>query len=233
MKGYYKNWYQHYLEVEEQKEQDMKRGYYSNLTPKEEDHDKHNKYGKHIEKKSDTIMENENPTLMIQTIEPPKKKRKKRVLLNIFLPAITVAGFIFFWYQADIGPTRDLVNEVLVFAGLRSETVDVISYHTNLLDQHLEFVEKISLYINSEDELNFSDLELMFNDLRQQHFNIVEMTEDAHIEVLNLWSSKMAHTGQMMVDLIADDQRDIIAIHEQFLIEQEEIAAMIIKELES
>ena len=31
MKGYYKNWYQHYLELEKVKEQNLQKGYYSNL----------------------------------------------------------------------------------------------------------------------------------------------------------------------------------------------------------
>jgi len=223
MKGYYKNWYQHYLKVEAQKEQDMKRGYYSNLPTKEE---------KSEREQSEETQDDVNPVLRIQTIEPMRKKKRKRFLLNILLPVAMLAGFVFLWYQMDVGPIRYFANEALVLTGLREPAIDVSGYHTSLLDQHLEFAEKIASYINSEGTLDFSELELMLDDLREKHLQIIEISGESHAEVMRLWSLKMASTGQMMDDLMSDDQVDMTTNHEQFMLEQEEIAIMIMKELE-
>lgn len=220
MEGYYKNWYQHYLELEKKKEKDAQRGYYSNLAPPEEKTD-------HPVPESRKEETHQLPE--VAPVIPIKKKKKKFRLFGILLPISTILGFVFLWYQMDIGPTRQLVDEALVFAGIREEAIDVISYHTSLLDQHVAFAEKVATFINGEDELSFDDLELMFNEIRATHTQVVEISEEEHAEAVRLWSFKIASTQQMMTDLIIDE--DIDEAHAQFIIDQREIADMIRAEL--
>ena len=220
MNGYYKNWYQHYLEVEEQKEQAAKRGYYSNLTP-----------GAH--ETEDRILdgwkEEKSKIPAGKPFVPARKKKQRGGFLGVLLPIATIAGFIFLWYQMDAGPVRHLVNEALVFAGIREEVIDVVSYHTSLLDQHVVFAEKVAAYISGEDELSFDDLDLLYEEIRATHMRVIEVSEEEHAEAIRLWSFKIASTNQMMNDLIIDN--DIKEAHEQFVVDQREIAAMIRAEL--
>jgi len=221
MKGYYKNWYQHYLEVEAQKELDMKRGYYSNLATKKEERQRNN---------SEDLQEEMNQILTIKTLEHTGKKRKKRPLLAIFLPAFILVGFVLLWYQMDVGPTRQLVNEALVFARVREPAIDVIGYHTSLLDQHLEFAEQIAAYITAEGELDFADLELMFNDLRQKHLQVAEISGENYSQVIKLWSDELNNTEQLLNELSTEG--DVGQAYEQFLTYQQENLALILAKLE-
>ena len=218
MKGYYKNWYQHYLELEEKKEIEARRGYYSDFVVPE-------KGAENQMPESRKGFNHKYPN-----VQSAKKEKKRSTRLGALLPVATILGFIFLWYQMDAGPVRHLVNEALVFARVREVAVDVISYHTNLLDQHIEFAEKVSAYINREGELSFDDLESLYDEIRATYTQVVEVSDEEHKEVIRLWSHKMSSTGKMMNDLIIDDD-DIIAAHAQFVIEQEELAALIRQEL--
>ena len=213
MKGYYKNWYQHYLKLEEQKEIDAKRGYYSDFVT------------------SDKEAEYQMPECRHGNFQSSKSvEKKRRFSLSALLPVATVFGFVFLWYQMDAGPVRHLVNEALVFARVREAAFDVISYHSNLLDQHVEFAEKVSSYIHREGELSFDDLESLYDEIRATYTQVVEVSDEEHKEVIRLWSHKMSSTQRMMNDLIIDDD-DIIAAHAQFVIDQQELAALIRAEL--
>ena len=221
MKGYYKNWYQHYLALEKQKEKEIQQGYYSNLAPKEKVVEDPVLEEKNIEKKQHSSD---------QPVTPFKQKKKPFKLVSLCLPLSTALGFTFLWYQMGVEPVRRFVGETLVFAGIRAEeTVDVISYHTTLLDQHLAFAEEIATYISGESELGFEDLELMFNDIRDKHSHVVEISEETHAEAVRLWSFKLASTTQMMNDLLSET--DLDSAHAQFVVDQREITAMIQAEL--
>ena len=220
MKGYYKNWYQHYLELEKEKEKEIQRGYYSNLASKE------NK-GKAESGIPERLQEEKGKILEIKPVVPVKRKKKKFGLVGVLLPITTITGFIFLWYQLDIGPTRHLINDALVFAGIREEVIDVVSYHTSLLDQHVEFAEKVAAYINGEGEISFGDLELIYDEIRATHMRVIEVSEEEHAEAIRLWLFKISSTHQMMNDLISDDDIDVA----QFMIDQREIAALIKAEL--
>jgi len=218
--GYYKNWYQHYLELEKEKEKDIQRGYYSNLAQKQ---DKAYDQIPESQKKEKSNLSEIQPSMSI------KKKKKGFSLLALLLPISTVLGFIFLWYQMDIEFVRYLVDEALVFAGIREDEIDVVSYHISLLDQHVEFAELVAAYVNEEDELNFTDLELMYDEIRSTHTHVVEISKEEHAEAVRLWSFKIASINQMMNDLINDN--NIEEAHAQFIVDQEAIAAMIREEL--
>jgi len=220
MKGYYKNWYQHYLELEVQKEKDSKRGYYSNLASKEADTENAT---------LERGQENKGRIPEIQSLTKTRKNKKKFSLLGALLPIATISGFIFLWYQMDAGPVRHLVGEALVFVGVREAAIDVMSYHTSLLDQHVEFAEKVAAYINGEDELSFDDLDSLYDEIRATHMRVVEISDEEHAEAIRLWSFKMSSAQQMMNDLIIDE--DIDTAHAQFMIDQQELATMIRAEL--
>ena len=219
MKGYYKNWYQHYLEVEAKKEQDMKRGYYSNLTTEEQ-----------VPNREKSEAQSDKSQTIIQATKT-KDKKKKNHFLNFFLPVVTLVGFIFFWYQADIGPTRELVNEVLVLTGMREPAVDVVGHHTSLLEEHSAFSEKILTFLNDDGEVSLSELEQLFDYLQEKHVQIAEVSNEVDTTVLKLWSSKIANIEEIMTHLITGDQIDMLIAYEKFILEQAEIASMIMTEL--
>lgn len=116
MKQYYKNWYQHYLELEAEKEREIKRSYYSNIAVKK---------GNHEHQQILQTLSN------FATEKPSSKVRKKQTssprlrLFNLFLPLLTVVAFVAVWYRLDLGPVRYYVNEALVFVGVRTEVLDV------------------------------------------------------------------------------------------------------------
>ena len=225
MKGYYKNWYQHYLDQEEQKGKDVQRGYYSNFASPESEAQRKPEYSQMGRQ------EEMYTTPKFQHIKSMKKRKTQPRFLSALLPVATIFGFIFLWYQMDAGPVRHLVNEALVFARVREATIDVISYHTNLLDQHVEFAEKVSAYIDREGELSFDDLESLYDEIRAAYIQIIEISEIEHEEAIRLWSYKISNTQQMMNDLIIIDDDDIIAVHAQFMMDQEELALLIRAEL--
>jgi len=225
MKGYYKNWYQHYLEAEEQKGKEMARGYYSNYVAPEDEVESRIPDREHLQQEAHKMPK-------YQPVRSMKKKKKKSRFLGALLPIATITGFIFLWYQMDAGPVRHLVNEALVFARVRDAAIDVIIYHTNLLDQHVEFAEKVSTYIERDGDLSFEDLELLYDEIRMAYMQIIEISEEEHEEAIRLWSYKISSVQQMMNDLLIDDD-DIVAVHAQFVIDQQELAAMIRAELDN
>jgi len=218
MKGYYKNWYQHYLKLEKEKEKEMQRGYYSNLAPKESQE-------KVKDQAPEGLQEEESKISEIRSIRPVKKKKKGFSFFNLLLPVALISGFIFLWYQMDIGPTRQLVDEALVFVGVREETVDVVSYHRSLLDQHVAFAEKVAAYLNGEDEISIDDLELIYDEIRAIHMRVIEVSEEEREDVIGLWLFKISSTHQMMNDLISDEDVDVT--YAQFVIDQREMAERI------
>jgi hypothetical protein len=215
VKGYYKNWYQHYLELEKQKEKEVQRGYYSNLTRSE------NK----AENRIPARLQGEKSKVPEGPLFTRVKKKKKFKLFSVLLPISTILGFIFLWYQMDIGPIRSLAHEVLGFAGIRQEVVDVVSYHINLLDQHIAFAEKVAVYLTSEDEADFESLQLIYDEIRINHIEVAKVSGDDYKEVIRLWPFMLSNTSQMMRELITVD--DVEVAHKQFISTQEEIEAMI------
>lgn len=227
MKGYYKNWYQHYLEIEAQKEQDLKKGYYSNLPLKEIE-------SKTNEPKGTYIREEKQESVELQPIQPRlvKKKKKKFRLIGMLLPISTLAGFIFLWYQMDIGPTRQWVNEALVFARIREpeQAIDIVSYHRNLLNQHHAFIEKMTQYLAGDQEMDFEHLSVLYDELRLNHSHVVEITDETHAEAIRIWSLKAFGVHQVMNELKVDV--DIEETYPAFIKEQLELAELIRSELE-
>jgi len=224
MKGYYKNWYQHYLEVEKEKEKEVQRGYYSNLAEKKEVLPQREKAVMDSEKEHHTEIE----VVPISGGRGKKRKDKKKGkfrIIGFFLPVMTIFGFVFLWYQMDVGPIRRITHEALVLAGIREEAVDVVSYHTSLLDQHTAFAEKIAAYITGEGETDFESLQLIYDEIRSQHLEIAQVSGDDYDEANRLWPFMLYSTSQMMNDLVTSD--DIDDAHEQFVSDQEEIEAMI------
>ena len=220
MNVYYKNWYQHYLELEKEKEKEIQKGYYSNLAPKEDKAEIQISKGRKKEK---------SPVLEVASVISLEQKKRKFSLLGLLLPVSTALGFIFLWYQMDVEPVRHIVNEVLVISGVREEAIDVVSLHTSLLDQHVEFADNVANYIHGEGELSWDELELMYNEIRATHTQVVEYSKEEHAEVLRLWSFKIASTNQMMSDLISDE--DVGVAHVQFIVDQQAIAVLIREEL--
>jgi len=221
MKGYYKNWYQHYLKLEEEKEKEMQRGYYSNLAPKESQDKVENPEPAQLE-------EEQSKDLDIQEVKSVQRKRpvkKKKKRLGILLPVALISGFTFIWYQMDIGPVRHLVNEALVFAGVREESIDVVSYHEYLLDLHVLLGEKIATYLNEESHSNFDDIQMTYDDIRRAHMRVIEVSGQEHEEAIRLWLFKISSTHQMMHDLASEE--DITEAYAQFVIDQREIGEMI------
>jgi len=222
MKGYYKNWYQHYLELEQQKKKDEQRGYYSNLAPEDKKSKAEKQFSEGRAEKNNKVLE-EEPVIIV------KKKKRKHRLLGVLLPITTIMGFVFLWYQMDIGPIRQFVNDALVVVGIREEAIDVIGYHTSLLDQHVTFAENVAMYINGEDELTFTDLELMYNEIRASHRHVVEISREEHAEAVRIWSIKISNVTHMMNGLLEED--DIGEIHVQFIADQQEMVELIRAEL--
>lgn len=220
MKRYYRNWYQHYLELQAEKEREIQRGYYSNLAPK-------------TEKNPETVGQNKSTDAMsdgsVPPVEKSKKAKQKFRLLDLFFPFVTVCAFVFIWYQLDVGPIRHVVNEGFVLIGVREEAVNVISYHVNLLDQHLEFADAVAQFISGETELSFADLDLLYHQIRARHSEMIDVSMPVHAEAVRLWGFKVASTHQMMNGLL--DGGDVTAVHAQFLSDQAAIAAMIRSEL--
>ena len=222
MKGYYKNWYQHYLELEEQKAKDEQRGYYSNLAPKTKEYKAEKQVSESRKEEKSTFPEG-------YQVVPVKKKKRKFRLLSVILPVATILGFLFLWYQLDVGPIRHVVHEALVFAGIRNEAVDVMCYHTDLLDQHVDFADKVAAYISGEDGFSLEDLELLYHEIRAAYIRVLEVSKGEYAETARLWSFKILSTNQMMRDLRADDGVD--EAYAQFVSDQEKIATMIREEL--
>lgn len=197
MKGYYKNWYQHYLKLEEQKEQDIKRGYYSNLAPKEME--KARKLATKEEKK-------EIPPL--QLTQPVKKKKKRFRFLNILFPLSILATFTFIWYQMEIEFIHNFVNEALIFARIKEPAINVASYHIDLLNQHETFLYNVEVYVSGADGLSFSELERLHQNVQNKYGFVAEIDNDEYLTVVNLWTAKMGAVEQMMGILeTADDPK--------------------------
>jgi len=223
MKGYYKNWHQHYMDLKEQREKEKGRGYYSNIAPLETE-------GGNQKQVPDYHQGVKSKIPNFQPARPVKRKKNKFRFLGALLPITTILGFIFLWYQMDAGPVRHFVNEALVFTGIREATIDVVSYHTSLLDQHVEFAEKVSAYINGEDELSFDEIDLLYDEIKATHMRVVEVSDVEYEEALRLWSFKISSIQQLMNNLNIDDE-DAQAVYAQFMIEQQELASMIRAEL--
>jgi len=221
MKRYYRNWYQHYLGLEAEKEREIQRGYYSNLAPKTQK----NADVKVHEKQ--TVVSTDAP---IQAVGKRKETKQKFRLVDLFFPFVTICAFVTLWYQLGVEPIRHFVNEGLVFTGIREETVDVISYHVSLLNQHMEFADAVSNFMTGEHELSFADLDLLYNEIRLHHQKVIEVSAPIHVEVVRLWDFKIANIRQMMDWLQSDD--NITEQHAQFLNDQSAIAAMIRTELQ-
>jgi len=222
MKRYYKNWYQHYLEIEAQKEQDIKRGYYSNLPSKNEERQ---------HKKSTLSQDEQDQNPIVRTVEYTDKKQKKRSLLTIILPLTALVGFVFLWYQMDIGPTRQLVDEALVFVRFREPIVEVANHNRNFLTQHLEFAEAVTVYLNHNNELEFDRLESMFYDLQERYKDIASLSEVEDIEVVELFSTKMSEVEQLMRAL--ESEANIEEAYAKFVRNQQEITTLLQEKLDN
>ena len=225
MKGYYKNWYQHYLEIEEEKKKAVQRGYYANLEPKSMDEKKP------VVKKA---RENSESQTMAPKVKVAKSKAaKKSVLPGLLFPVFMLAGFVFLWYQLDIGPVRSWTGDALMMIGAREEptveTVDVLAPHTELLALHEVFISQMVSYIQGE----FDDFSLLLNEydqmlLRHDYF-MAQIAENEPVAV-NDWREKVASVSQMMVilneQLVVDDE------FAQFLTVQDQLTDLIHAQLD-
>ena len=220
MKRYYRNWYQHYLELEAEKNREIQRGYYSNLAPSKGEHNKEGYREKSAE------LSTQAP---IQEVAEKKKAKRGLRVLDLLLPFLMICAFVVTWYKLDIGPVRQFVHESLVWVGVREETVDVISYHVSLLDQHLAFADAVANFITGDTELSFADLDLLYDAIRLRYDEVIEVSTEVHAEAVRLWGFKVASAQQMMNNLLIND--DVTSDHAQFLNDQAEIAALIRDEL--
>lgn len=225
MKRYYRNWYQHYLELEAEKNREIQRGYYSNLVQhKGED-----------ERVAAAVVPSGIPIDELEPVVAKKQKTKRRFrLLDLFFPLLTICTFVFVWYKLDLGPVRLFVNEALVLVGIREEatedTIDVISYHVNLLDQHVVFAEAVAKFISGGHELSFADLDVLYDEIRLRHGEVIEVSLNVHDEAVRLWGFKVASAQQMMNNLLINE--DVAMAFVQFLSDQAEIATLIRAELQ-
>ncbi|MCL2559982.1 MAG: hypothetical protein FWE07_05790 [Turicibacter sp.] len=223
MKGYYKNWYQHYLEVEKEKEQELQRGYYSNLAKKEEKPLPKNE-------KAERVQPEKEASLVSTAVPTRSGRNKKRFrVLGLFLPISTVVGFGFLWYQMDIGPIREWTNEALVFVGLREEALCVVSRHTHLLEQHMAFADHVSAYLADDEDVDLETLQLMYEEIRSAHLEVGGLSGEAFEEVNRLWTFMLYSTTQMMHELTTDGE--VADVYEVFASDQTDIGAMIMTEL--
>jgi len=221
MKGYYKNWHQHYIERELQKEEDLKVGYYTNLSPKKEDpilqgstiaddYYRNLKFGNNINEKT-------------------KKKNKGSSKFGILLPLMTFFGFVFLWYQLDMGPVREYVNLALIFVGIRDDSIDVLSYHSDLLDRHSLFSELVFGIDVVEGNFDLDELELLYSEIRQSHSQILNLSHDEYMQTMSLWALKISSTSQLMNELRNNENVELAVA--QFEVDQRGLADRIRAEL--
>ena len=219
MKGYYKNWYQHYKEVDEQREREIKRGYFTDIP--ENDYE----YGR---LKSSA----QKPNLRdFENSYAPKRRsvRKKRSFFGSFfgllLPLSTILGFGFLWYQLDMGPVRTMVNDALVFVGVREDVEVVLGYHMELLERHEAFVEKVE-GLNFSEELNLAELHGLYQEIKQTHAHVNSLPYDGFTEANRLWGFNLQSVSNMMYALDGDLEH-IDEVFGNFILDQTEIANMV------
>jgi len=222
MKRYYRNWYQHYLELQAEKERELQRGYYSNLAPKTE---------KNKPQEITDLLGQEQADNSVSPVAKRKKEKEKFRLRDLLLPVMTICAFGAVWYHFDLGPVRAFVNDGLVWVGIRAETVDVISYHVSLLDQHVEFAEAVANFMAGEHELSFADLDALYDQIRLRHQEVIEVSTPVYAEAVRLWDFKIASTRQMLNWL--QNNEDLPERQIQFLTDQDALATMIRRELAS
>ena len=219
MKGYYKNWYQHYKEEDKRKEQELKRQYFSD----EPEVKKESKKSYRQEKvKKVQVMEDDY-------MPKRKKYRRKRSfiggLFGVLLPLSTVFGFGFLWYQLDVGPVRGLVDDALVFVGIREESEVVLGYHIDLLTQHEEFVEKVD-GLDFSNELNLVELHGLHQNILSAHEYVTSISTNAFDEANRLWGFKLTSVNEMMRALEGNDEA-LYEVFNEFVTNQTEIANMV------
>jgi len=218
MKGYYKNWYQHYLEEEKKKDQELKRGYFSNL-PKEQPEEQEEQLEKTVEE------------LSVEEIPAPPKKRRRRIgCLGVLLPLSTILGFLFLWYQLDIGPIRDLVNEGMVLVGIREESEHIRDDHVALLEQHEAFMEEVGA-LDFDEGMDLADLHELYEQLQEAHEYVIDVSTEPFDEAIRLWGFKLTSVSQMM-NALENEHENLDDVFEEFMEDQIEIGNMIREELE-
>jgi len=221
-KVYYKNWYQHYLEEEKKKDMKLKRGYFSNL-PEEEVKEEEEKQEEKQEKAAEQVL-------------VPKRKRRRFGCLGILLPLSTISGFLFLWYQLDIGPIRDWVAEGLVFVenwvGTEEveEAEDALAYQVALLEQHEAFVREVAR-LDFDGEMDLSRVRALYEELQDAHEHLTEVSSEAFDEAIRLWGFKLTSVNQMM-DGLEEKDENLGEIYGRFREDQVEIGTMIREELE-
>lgn len=224
MKGYYKNWYQHYLEEEKEKERALKRGYYSNLPPKDEV----------VEIKEETndveaVLTEKEIVLSKVAVVPKKKEKKRRARLgSILLPLLIIVGFIGLWYHMDVGPTREWVDVALVWTGVREAQVDVAAFHEELLDAHQVFATLVGDFVGG-DATRADEVGAQYGKIRALHQVLLDVSSEGHEELVRLWSFKIFSTNQMMSAVHSGI--DVELTYEQFLGELEEVGGLILLEM--
>jgi len=219
MKGYYKNWYQHYLEEEKKKDQELKRGYFSNLPEKQPEEQE-------IQVEE---VESEQPVERTSMLKKKKKSGRRFGCLGVLLPLSTILGFLFLWYQLDIGPLRALVDDALVLVGMREESEPILEYHEDLLERHEAFVEEVDR-LDFDEEMDLDELRELYEGLQEAHEQVIDVSTDEFDEAIRLWGFKLTSASQMMNGL-ENEVEDLADIYEQFMEDQVEIGNMIREEL--
>ena len=232
MKNYYKNWHQHYLDQQEERKKDELRGYYTNVGTHETDgrgsQDFEPKSNNHIPHNERRYLANNSSfsTPMTRT----EKKKQKAGFFGWLLPVAVVIGFIGLWYHLDMGPVRHYVNEVMIFIGVRDDSEMILGHHFALLDKHVSFAEDIGDFIGGSGALSFDDLNSLFDELREAHNYLIEISGDAHQDAMRFWAFKIASSQQMMNEISIDEEGLELAF-ERFLTDQEGISELIRSEI--
>ena len=194
MKGHYKNWYQHYLALEAQKERDVQRAYFSNYEPEN----------------LDEVAEDSEDFLSSTILENvPVKRHNRFQLIGLLLPLVTISGFVFLWYQLDIGPVRDIVHEAFVHIGVREEINDAQAREA-LLDAHARLQVAMASYVAGSED--FAPVMGAYEALRSNQEAYMAALSAPNRETL---TEKLAHAQQMVEALqTAYTQADFVAFLE-------------------
>lgn len=214
MNGYYKNWYQHYLKEEEQKQKELKKAYYTNIESK-------------VEATTPSVTPTVKDDPPVVTVEKDvKKKRKRFSIFRLFLPLTTVVGFVFLWYYMDVGPIRSIVNEALVVTGLRFETIESVISQEELINKHELFINSLINYVSYTNEEDLRNLNYLYESIKTDHQQLIESGNIRDEETLQAWTFKIFGVHQIVIELQAG--LDLTATYEQFINEQRDLANVIL-----
>ena len=246
--SYYRNWYQHYKQLQIEKEKTAQIEYFSDFKDiipdegmnaiHEEGNDRDDvkpKDGKY-RVKHDSLREE---ATLHHTFR--EKNERNFNILGFLLPISTMFGFLFLWYNLGIGvaPFRLAIEEVAAFVGLNhsvDETALVIEKHESLMDMYYEINRQIQGYIESPIGVSTNLAEMIHNyqSINDRNENLDEISNENFPDLARMRKFKLMSLSEMMTYIIENDTitDEMLEVYGQFTIDQNEIRSLINHELE-